>query len=191
MAEKIKQTQFDKVGVNPFSAPTPGESLTTPTDMPKAWERPPQFVDQGNAMEAVYMEVTQIDNLRKLIDLIDEGTALDEIAQVILYKGYSEGKWTPDLMMLLIEPTLYLLIAIADYADIKDYTLYTGEETDPDAEIHGDDVEPVDFDAEENEDEEIKTDKMAEPKAESLGESLLSRVESELPSKVEQLKGDM
>ena len=191
MAEKIKQTQFDKVGANPFSAPTPGESLTTPTDMPKAWERPPQFVDQGNAMEAVYMEVTQIDNLRKLIDLIDEGTALDEIAQVILYKGYSEGKWTPDLMMLLIEPTLYLLIAIADYADIKDYTLYTGEETDPDAEIHGDDVEPVDFDAEENEDEEIKTDKMAEPKAESLGESLLSRVESELPSKVEQLKGDM
>ena len=191
MAEKIKQTQFDKVGVNPFSAPTPGESLTTPTDMPKAWERPPQFVDQGNAMEAVYMELTEIDNLRKLIDLIDEGTALDEIAQVILYKGYSEGKWTPDLMMLLIEPTLYLLIAIADYADIKDYTLYTGEETDPDAEIHGDDVEPVDFDADENEDEEIKTDKMAEPKAESLGESLLSRVESELPSKVEQLKGDM
>jgi len=191
MAEKIKQTQFDKVGVNPFSAPTPGESLTTPTDMPKAWERPPQFVDQGNAMEAVYMEVTQIDNLRKLIDLIDEGTALDEIAQVILYKGYSEGKWTPDLMLMLIEPTLYLLVAIADYADIKDYTLYTGEETDPDAEIHGDDVEPVDFDADENEDEEIKTDKMAEPKAESLGESLLSRVESELPSKVEQLKGDM
>jgi len=191
MAEKIKQTQFDKVGANPFSAPTPGESLTTPTDMPKAWERPPQFVDQGNAMEAVYMEVTQIDNLRKLIDLIDEGTALDEIAQVILYKGYSEGKWTPDLMLMLIEPTLYLLVAIADYADIKDYTLYTGEETDPDAEIHGDEVEPVDFDADENENEEIKTDKMAEPKAESLGESLLSRVESELPSKVEQLKGDM
>ena len=191
MAEKIKQTQFDKVGVNPFSAPTPGESLTTPTDMPKAWERPPQYIDQGNAMEAVYMELTQIENLKKLIDLIDEGTALDEIAQVILYKGYSEGKWTPDLMMLLIEPTLYLLIAIADYADIKDYTLYTGEETDPDAEIHGDEVEPVDFDADENEDEEIKTDKMAEPKAESLGESLLSRVESELPSKVEQLEGDM
>merc|ERR1711981_207603 len=120
-------------------------------------------------MEAVYMELTQIENLKKLIDLIDEGTALDEVAQVVLYKGYSEGKWNPDLMMLLIEPTLYLLIAIADYADIKDYTLYTGEEADPDAEIHGDD-----------EDEEIKTDKMAEPKAESLGESLLSRVESEL-----------
>ena len=46
-------------------------------------------------------------------------------------------------MMLLIEPTLYLLIAIADYADIKDYVLYDGEDTDPeeDTEIHGDDVD--------------------------------------------------
>ena len=194
MAEKIKQTQFDKVGVNPFSAPTPGESLTTPTDMPKAWERPPQYTDEGNAMEAVYMELTQIENLRSLIDLIDEGTALDEIAQVVLYKGYTEGKWTPDLMLMLIEPTLYLLISIADYADIKYYTLYEGDDDDPDAEIHGDDIEPVNFDEEdtnENMKLEKTKDETLEPKAETLEPSLLARVENELPSKVEQLKGDM
>ena len=90
--------------------------------------------------------------------------------------------FSPDLMMLLIEPTLYLLIAIADYADIKDYVLYDGEDTDPEAEIHGDDVEPVDWD-EEDEEEEIK-----KPKKESLGESLLSKVESELPAKVAEIK---
>ena len=185
MAEKIKQTQFDKVGVNPFSAPTPGESLTTPTDMPKAWERPPQFVDQGNAMEAVYMEVTQIDNLRKLIDLIDEGTALDEIAQVILYKGYSEGKWNPDLMMLLIEPTLYLLIAIADYADIDDYVLYDGEDNDPDTELPDDDVKPIIID---NENKEVKEDKPKMPSPENIEPSLLSRVKEDLPSKVREAK---
>jgi len=188
---KPQSNQFDEVGVNPFNAPVPGESLTASPDTPTAWERPPEFTDQEDAMRAVYMELTQQDTLRKLINLIDEGIALDEIAQVVLYKGYTSGKYNPDMVLLLAEPTIYLLIAIADYADIKDYTLYTGEETDPDAEIHGDEVEPVDFDADENEDEEIKTDKMAEPKAESLGESLLSRVESELPSKVEQLKGDM
>ena len=44
---------------------------------------------------------------------------------------------------MIIEPTIYLLIAIADYADIKDYVLYEGEEDDPDAQIHNDDVEPV------------------------------------------------
>jgi hypothetical protein len=32
---------------------------------------------------------------------------------------------------------------------------------------------------------------MEEPEADSLSESLLAKVKSELPSKVEQLKGDM
>ena len=41
MAEKLKENQFDEVGVNPFNAPIPGESLTTAPDMPRAWERPP------------------------------------------------------------------------------------------------------------------------------------------------------
>ena len=182
MAEKLKENQFDEVGVNPFNAPIPGEALTTAPDMPRAWERPPQYTSQDKAMEAVYMELTSPDNLEKLVDIINDGTPLDEVAQVILYKGYSEGLFSPDLMMLLIEPTLYLLIAIADYADIKDYVLYDGEDTDPEAEIHGDDVEPVDWD-EEQEEVEIK-----EPKKESLGESLLSKVEAELPEKVREIK---
>ena len=142
MAE-IKQNQFDEVGVNPFNAPVPGESLTSPSDMPKAWERPPQHSDVENAMEAIYMELTQEDTLRKLIDMIDSDVPLDEIAQVVLYKGYTEGKFNPDLMLLLIEPTLYLLIAIADYGDIRDYVLYSEEVDDPDTEISGDDVEPI------------------------------------------------
>ena len=189
MAEKIKQTQFDKVGANPFSAPTPGESLTTAKDMPRAWERPPQYTDEGNAMEAVYMELTQIENLRSLIDLIDEGTALDEIAQVVLYKGYTEGKWTPDLMLMLIEPTLYLLIAIADYAEIKDYILYNEEVDDEeDTDLPPDNITPVDMDGDGIPDEESAVSKGEEPKKESLGESLLARVEGELPAKVKEIK---
>ena len=154
MAEKIEKNQFDEVGVNPFNAPIPGESLTASPDTPKSWERPPEFTDQEEAMRAVYMELTEQDTLRKIIDIIDEGIALDELAQVILYKGYTSGKFNPDMMMLLAEPTIYLLIAIADYADIKDYTLYEGETADdPDTQIPGDDVTPVNMD----EDEEVVT----------------------------------
>ena len=183
MAEKIKENQFDEVGVNPFNAPIPGESLTTAPDMPKAWERPPQYTSQDKAMEAIYMEITQEDSLRKLINIINDGIALDEIAQVILYKGYTEGKFAPDLMMLLIEPTLYLLISIADYAQIEDYTLYNEEVDDPDTEIPEDDITPIMMDG----DEDVKEEKR-KPKKESLGESLLSRVEAELPAKVAEIK---
>ena len=181
MAERVKQNQFEKSGVNPFNAPVPGESLTASPATQQPWETPSRYTEQDKAMEAVYMELTSPDNLEKLVDIINDGTPLDEVAQVVLYKGYSEGLFSPDLMMLLIEPTLYLLIAIADYADIKDYVLYDGEDTDPEAEIHGDDVEPVAWDDE----EEVK---IKEPKKESLGESLLQKVETELPAKVAEVK---
>ena len=184
MAEKIKENQFDAVGVNPFNAPIPGESLTTAPDMPRAWERPPQYTSQDKAMEAIYMEITVEDSLRKLINIINDGIPLDEIAQVILYKGYTEGKFAPDLMLLLIEPTLYLLISIADYADINDYTLYNEEVDDPDTEIPEDDVTPLNMD---EYDDEIKNEK-PKPKKESLGESLLSKFEAELPEKVREIK---
>ena len=182
MAE-IKQNQFDEVGVNPFNAPIPGESLTTAPDMPKAWERPPQYTSQDKAMEAIYMEITIEDSLRKLINIINDGIPLDEIAQVILYKGYTEGKFAPDLMLLLIEPTLYLLIAIADYGDIKDYVLYKEEVDDPDTEIPDDDVEPIMIGEDKKEKREL-----SKPREEVLGESLLAKVEEELPAKVAEVK---
>ena len=183
MAEKLKENQFDEVGVNPFNAPIPGESLTTAPDMPKAWERPPQYTSQDKAMEAIYMEITVEDSLRKLINIINDGIPLDEIAQVILYKGYTEGKFAPDLMLLLIEPTLYLLIAIADYGDIKDYVLYKEEVDDPDTEIPDDDVEPIMIDEDKKEKREL-----SKPREEVLGESLLAKVEEELPAKVAEVK---
>jgi hypothetical protein len=180
MAEKIQQNQFDEQGVNPFNAPIPGESLTASPDTPTAWERPPEFTDQEDAMRAVYMELTEQTTLRKLVEIIDDGVALDEIAQVILYKGYRSGKFNPDMVLLLAEPTIYLLIAIADYADIKDYVLYEGEEEDdPDTQIPGDDVTPINMD----EDDEVVEEK-TEPTEEVLGESLLAKVKQELPGKV-------
>ena len=193
MAEKLKENQFDEVGVNPFNAPVPGESLTSPSDMPKAWERPPQYSEQDEAMEEIYMELTSPDNLMPLIEMIDEGTPLDQIAQVILYKGYTQGLYNPDLMTLLIEPTLYLLISIADYAAIKDYVLYEGEEDDPDGQIYGDDVEPVSMD---DDDEGVakkpketsEITEYEEPSEKSLSAGLLSRVKKELPAKVEAAK---
>jgi hypothetical protein len=186
MAEKLQQNQFDEVGVNPFNAPIPGESLTASPETPKAWERPPELTDQEEAMEAVYMELTEQDTLRKLVTVISEGIALDELAQVILYKGYTEGKFNPDMMLNLAEPTIYLLIAIADYAEIKDYVLYEGEEDDPDGQIpDGDDDEsPIDMDEDGVEDEpKLK----AEPNDESVSSSLLSKIKTELPSKVEEV----
>ena len=46
------------------------------------------------------------------------GMPLLAIAQTLLFSGFNEGKWNPDLVMLLIEPTVYMLMALAERADI-------------------------------------------------------------------------
>ena len=185
MVDKVKENQFDKVGVNPFNAPIPGESLTVAPDSTHSWERPPQYTNDEDALEVLYFELTELDTLKQLINIINDGIPLDEIAQVVLYKGYSEGKYNPDLMLMLIEPTIYLLISIADYADIKDYVLYDGEDDDEDTEIPEDNVKPITLDDDDNEVAD-------EPRVEKPGEdvvapSLLSKIKEDLPSKVDEV----
>ena len=186
MAERLKQNSIEEAGVNPFNAPIPGESLTTSPDNPKAWERPPEHADDDDAMEEIYLLLTEQDKLKELINIINDGTPLDEIAQVVLYKGYTSGKFNPDVMLMLIEPTIYLLIAIADYAEIKDYTLYEGEEDDPDTQIPGDDIVPVDMDGDGIPDEKTDEPRITKPDADVVGESLLSKIKTELPGKVKE-----
>jgi hypothetical protein len=43
-----------------------------------------------------------------------DGVPMDMIAQTYLFKGFQEGAWSTDLMMLLIEPTIYILMWLAD-----------------------------------------------------------------------------
>ena len=169
-----------------FDNPIPGESLTSSPDNAKSWERPPQYVNEDKAMEALYLLLTDQDKLPSLINLMDSGTPIDEIAQVILYQGYTAGQYNPDLMLSMIEPTLYLLISIADYAEIKDYVLYEGEEDDPDTEIPGDNVVPVDMDGDGIPDEKTDEPRITKPDADVVSESLLSRIKTELPGKVKE-----
>jgi len=186
MAEKIKQNQFDEQGVNPFNAPIPGESLTTSPDMQKNWERPPRYTDPDDCIENIYLELTSDESLPELVNMINQGIPLDDLAQVILYKGYTEGLWTPDVQLLLIEPILYLLISIADYAGIKDYVLYEGEEDDPDTMIMDDDVTPINVDEDEEDDNEKP--RIEKPSKDVNSASLLSRIETELPKKLSKEK---
>ena len=187
MAENIDKTILKDEEATSFNAPIPGESLTTSPDTPNSWERPPLYTTQERAMEELYLLMTEKERLTELVKIIDDGVPLDEIAQVILYKGYTEGQYNPDLMLIMIEPTIYLLIAIADYAGIKDYVLYEGEDDDPDTEIPNDNVTPVNMDDDEGETSNEEKPKVVEPEEDVVGKSLLSRIKKELPSKVKEV----
>jgi len=128
---------FDQEGLE-FLAnngrPIPGSSLTNSPDTPYAWEKPPQFVELQPAMDALFLELTEPEAYHSTMDLVRNGMPIGDIAQVLLTDGFQKGMWNPDLLMLLLEPTMYMIIAFAEKAGIQDYITYEGEEDEPDDE---------------------------------------------------------
>ena len=55
---------------------------------------------------------------------------ISDIAQMLLFTGFVKGKFNPDLMTLLIEPTMYMLLAIAEKVGIPNPTIYKDEHMD-------------------------------------------------------------
>jgi len=133
MAEQTQFKDFDQDGLE-FLAnngrPIPGSSLTNSPDAPYAWEQPPQFVELQPAIDALFIELTEPEAYHSTMDLVRNEVPIADIAQVILTDGFQKGMWNPDLMLLLIEPTMYMIIAFAEKAGIQDYVTYQGEENE-------------------------------------------------------------
>lgn len=116
-----------------LNRPIPGQGLTTDPDNPMPWEKPPEITDLGEGLQYIFGLLIEPENYIPIMDVIDDGTSLMDITQGILFKGFTEGKWNPDLLMLLAEPTAYMLMALAERANI-DFKIYSGEEEDDDDE---------------------------------------------------------
>ena len=117
MPENLEQQQlaegYEQLGIDPFDSPIPGESLTSDPGNPRPFEKPPEFTNVEKAMAFIFDHLTNDGSYEDVLQTMREGTPLDMLAQVYLTKGFQEGKWNPDLMLLLIEPTIYLLMWLA------------------------------------------------------------------------------
>ena len=132
MAE-VEYKNFEQEGLD-FLAnrgrPIPGQSLTNSPDEAYAWEKTPQFTNLQSATDALFVELTEPEFYDSVLTMIERGESIANVAQVILYDGFQKGMFNPDLMMLLIEPTMYMLMALAEKGGIDDYKIYNGEEED-------------------------------------------------------------
>ncbi len=109
---------YESSGVDLFEAPIPGASLTSDPENPRAWETPPEYTTQEKALKNIFTNITEEENHARLLNSLRDGIDIESIVQVLLFKGFQEGKWSPDLMLLLIEPLVYIVMWIADQAGI-------------------------------------------------------------------------
>lgn len=106
--------------IDPTDAPIPGASLTSSPEERGSWEKPPKFTDPQNAIEELFFRlINNEENLENVLDLMRSGTPVEDIAQVLLYTGFTEGLWTPDLILVLAEPLMYILLNLAELTGIE------------------------------------------------------------------------
>jgi len=116
--------------------PIPGQSLTNAPDQPYNWEKPSEYTNPKEAMLYVFETLTVPETTTNLLLSLSNGVGVIDIASITLYSGFLEGKWSPDLMLLLMEPTMYMIMALAEKAEIP-YSLEAGDEESP-VEMSGD-----------------------------------------------------
>ena len=116
--------------------PTPGQSLTEDPSTKQAYTEKPEFSMVQEATEYIFVTITAEEGpYEDIMSSLAGGVPIMEVTQVLLFEGFNSGKWNPDLMLLLIEPTAYVIMGLAEKAGI-DYVV-TSEDDEIDAEMFG------------------------------------------------------
>ena len=129
MAEIYNQEAIDAL-VN-AGKPIPGQSLTNDPDQRYPWENPPEYTNYREALDFIAGQLLEKENYVPLMKGIGAGVPITDITLQMLQAGFEQGKWNPDLLMMLIEPTVYTLMALAEKANIQ-YRINGDEEEDMD-----------------------------------------------------------
>lgn len=119
--------------VTQLGRPIPGQSLTSDPNNPAPYERPPEFTSVHEASEFIFSKLIEEETYLQTMGLLLDDMPIMDITQTILFSGFTEGKWNPDLMLMLVEPIAYMLLALAERADIEP-VLYRDEEQDDEEE---------------------------------------------------------
>jgi hypothetical protein len=115
-----------------FSGPVPGQSLTNSPDSPQPYERPPSYTTLSDALYGLFEMLTEEEMFKNMINAMSDSVPVTALAQVVLTDGFQKGAWNPDLMVQLIEPTMYMIMSLAEKVGIK-YRI--DEEDNPDVQL--------------------------------------------------------
>ena len=114
--------QFKEAPNNPFAAPIPGQSLTDkPGNAP--WEHPPQFTNTSEAADFVFDQLSDPQMAKQVIAMLDAGIPVEAIGRIIVFAGFTEGKWTPDVAFIIAEPIMKMIAYIGIQGGVEKFRI--------------------------------------------------------------------
>ena len=96
-----------------FIAPIPGMSLAAePGSRP--WEQPPQYTSVKEVVEVYTQQLTNVDRMAQIADILRRGVPIDIIVESMIVYGMMQGKHTIDAGMVASPVLVELIITIAE-----------------------------------------------------------------------------
>lgn len=120
--------------------PIPGQSMTNDPANPDVYEQAPRFTNFHEASQYMWDNLTEEAEYVKYMTGISKGVPIMSLVQVILFNEFQQGTFNPDLMMMMIEPTAFMLIALAERLDL-DIQITNDDDEDEEEELFGVKVE--------------------------------------------------
>ena len=110
MRQSKSAKQYEDIGIDPFSAPPAGYSLTQPEGK-WPWESSPTYVTVDEAYEAILSRIKVPEERMDLLNLMDAGVPIETLVRTITFTAFSKGLMTPDVAEIVNVPlSVYLLI---------------------------------------------------------------------------------
>ena len=100
-------------------SPIPGQSLVNSPESKYPWENPPTFSNPREALDDVATTILQPDTAKNIVKALSKGAAAIDLTMGVLYSKFLQGDISVDNLLLLAEPTTYMIMALGEEANIK------------------------------------------------------------------------
>ena len=124
--------QYKEGQDNPFDAPVAGQGLTdNPGNYP--WEHPPLYTDTSEAADFVWDRLHRPEFAEQMIAMLDAGIPVEALGRIIIFNGFMEGKWTPDIAFIIAEPIMKMIATMGMKAGVKNIRMSMEDITNKEA----------------------------------------------------------
>tara|TARA_R110000787_G_scaffold61823_2_gene139852 strand:+ start:535 stop:1044 length:510 start_codon:yes stop_codon:yes gene_type:complete len=101
-----------------FDAPIPGQSLTAELGG-RPWQTPPQYTTVDEAIDYYMERMSSEEFMVQLADILEAGTPVTVLANIIQMASVMDGKHTVDVGMLVLPMLMEMIMMVGDSAGIK------------------------------------------------------------------------
>ena len=117
---KFSQEGLDEIAsISNNGAAVPGQSLTSDPEQPSPWEKPATFSNPREALDSIVEELLQPEAMKNIVGALVKGAAVADLSLAVLYAKFTQGDINPDTLLLLVEPVMYIMMAVGEEANIK------------------------------------------------------------------------